>query len=125
MLLTRGEEIRFEAGDLFPENILLFSCVLARGLHAIDRANEFWEIEVLHGLVESLGAHKKSASRYMHSVKHAGILDFGNGYLPHRLGPSRARSLASGLTAYDDLTPLDCLRPNLSQKEQRDRVCGS
>ena len=47
MLLTRGEEIRFEAGDLFPENILLFSCVLACGLHAIDRANEFWEIEVL------------------------------------------------------------------------------
>jgi hypothetical protein len=93
MLLTRGEKARFEAADLCTEEIPFFSFVAACGLHAIDLADEFWEIEILNGLVESLDAHEKSPLRYIRSVKHAGILDFGNGYLPHRLGASRARSL--------------------------------
>ncbi len=109
MLLTRSDETRFKGGDLCTEEIPFLYWVVACRLHAIDLADEFWEIEILNGLVESLGAHEKSPLRYIRSVKHAGILDFGNGYLPHRLGPSRARSLPTR-------APLDFLWPVSAKK---------
>jgi hypothetical protein len=64
------------------------SRVSARGLHAIDNADDLWQIDVLDRPSESLRAHEECARGSILWVKRVGVLNLGNYYFPHTLVPS-------------------------------------
>jgi hypothetical protein len=75
------------------------SRVSARGLHTIDNADEFWQIELPDRLSESFRAHEESPRGCIHWIKRVGVLNLGNYYIAHTFGFLRVGSIRAGIPA--------------------------
>jgi hypothetical protein len=85
------------------------SRVSARGLHTIDNADEFWQIELPDRLSESLRAHEECPRGRIHWIKRVGVLNPVNYYFPHTFGFLRVGSIRAGFPQgeRDRSRPLD------------------